>query len=150
MANLSTNGAMITPQTFVVTTRDRLPSLAVENGRAIFVKDANKLYYDWDNTRRAFHDVIEVATKEAVLALESPVTNKLYIAMDELTLWQYRGSNGWQCLTTAPQVLFIDGSFPPTGDGNSLYIDGRKIYRYDTESKAFIEVAQNKFVWGSF
>ena len=69
MASLSTNGAMTTPQTFVVTTRDRLSSLAVENGRAIFVKDANKMYYDWDDVRHAFHDVVEVATKEAVLAL---------------------------------------------------------------------------------
>lgn len=150
MASLSTNGAMTTPQTFVVTTRDKLSSLAVENGRAIFVKDANKMYYDWDGVRHAFHDVVEVATKEAVLALESPVTNKLYIAMDNLTLWQYRGSNGWHCLTAEPQVVFIDGEFPSIGDGSKLYIDGRRIYRYDTHSKAFIEVAQNKFVWGNF
>lgn len=147
------NTTTMTPQTFVITTKSKLSQLPVKNGQAIFVKDSRRMYYDWDDKRIAFHDIVELENDAARLALTDMMEGKLYLVADTCVLWQYRGeSKGWHPLTTEPNVIFTEatGGFPSVGTANTLYVSGRKIYRYSTEEGAFIEMAPNMFVWGTF
>ena len=61
-----------TPQSFIITTKSKISSLPVKNGQMIFVKDKEKIYYDWDNKRTAYHDFVELATNAERTGLESP------------------------------------------------------------------------------
>lgn len=147
---MSSTIGTITPQSFVVTTSDKLSSLGVKNGQEVYVKDKGKIYYDWDNKRKAYHDVIELATNADRLSLEDPYTNKLYIVMENCTLWQYDGTS-WHSLITEPSVIFVGSEgFPTIGNGSVLYVSGTQLYKYDTNSKAYVEIAKDNFVWGNF
>ena len=141
-----------TPQSFIITTKDKLSSLNVKNGQMIFVKDKGKIYYDWDNKRLAYHDIIELSTNSEREDLESPVNNKCYLVEEDHTLWQYR-SDSWFKLTNEPNVVFAPSPLElPSigGKENVLYIADKKLYIYNKELSSFEEIAKDNFVWGSF
>lgn len=118
----------------------------------IFVKDKGKIYYDWDNKRLAYHDIIELSTNSEREDLESPVNNKCYLVEEDHTLWQYRG-NSWFKLTNEPNVVFAPSPLElPSigGKENVLYIADKKLYIYNKELSSFEEIAKDNFVWGSF
>lgn len=140
-----------TPQSFIITTKSKLSTLPVKNGQMIFVKDKEKIYYDWDNKRTAFHDIEELATNSEREELESPKANKVYLVEEDHTLWQYTGTN-WFKLTNEPNVVFANSpvELPSLGGKpNTLYIADKKLYIYN-ESSSFEEIAKDNFVWGSF
>lgn len=140
----------ITPQSFVVTTSAKLSSLPLKNGQEVYVKDKGKIYYDWDNKRQAYHDIVELATDADRISLESPYTNKLYIVLETFGLWQYKGES-WYPIITEPSVVFVESEgFPTVGSGSKLYVSGTQLYKYDINSKSYVEIAKDNFVWGSF
>lgn len=141
-----------TPQTFVITTNDKLVDLGIAtDARLVYVQDKEKIYYDYNGERLALHDIIEVENEAEMKAIQTPVDNKIYLAFAEKTLWQY-SSNTWFCLTRQPSVVFIgsDG-FPSEGRENALYVNGTKIYKYDDTSKGYLEMSKSiPTQWGSF
>lgn len=139
-----------TPQSFIITTKARLTELGVKPGQLIFVKDAQKAYYDWDGKRIAYHDIIELDTDSDRTSLQSPISNKIYLVNENYTLWQYRGGS-WFQLTNEPQVVFKASPVDlKDGKENTLYIAGKRLYIYDKAQKQFLEIAKNYFVWGTF
>lgn len=141
-----------TPQSFIITTKSKVSSLPVKNGQMIFVKDKEKIYYDWDNKRTAYHDIEELATNAERTGLESPKNNKIYLVEEDHTLWQYAGSK-WIKLTNEPNVVFANSPIDlPSlgGKANTLYIADKKLYIYNTGNSSFEEIAKDNFVWSSF
>lgn len=141
-----------TPQSFIITTKSKVSSLPVKNGQMIFVKDKEKIYYDWDNKRTAYHDIEELATNTERTGLESPKNNKIYLVEEDHTLWQYVGSK-WIKLTNEPNVVFANSPIDlPSlgGKADTLYIADKKLYLYNTGNSSFEEIAKDNFVWSSF
>lgn len=141
-----------TPQSFVITTKQKISTLPVKNGQAIFVKDAGKIYYDWDNIRTAYHSIIELATQSDRTSLESPSKSKLYLVEEDYTLWRYNGTS-WLEILSQPGIVFTESPVTlPTDDpkSNTLYIAGTQLYKYDDNTKQFVELAKNKCIWGKF
>lgn len=141
-----------TPQSFVITTKSKLSTLPVKNGQAIFVKDAGKIYYDWDNVRTAYHAIIELATQTDRTGMQSPSKNKFYLVEEDWSLWRYNGTS-WLEILSEPGVVFTESPVTLPVDNpkaNTLYVAGTQLYKYDTGTQQFVEIAKNKFVWGTF
>lgn len=142
----------ITPLSMVVTTKDKISQLPLKDGQMIFLKDKQRIYWDWDKKRSAYHDILELATHTDRTGLENPVNNKIYLVDEDYTLWQYRNGE-WFALTREPNVVFksspVDLSSTP-GKKDVLYVAGKQLYIYNTENSSFEEIAKQDFKWGDF
>ena len=73
----------------VTTTQSTLESAAVVNGKAYFVQDTEKLFFDYGNTRTEIRDII-ILEHEADRELLLAPKNKFYFVIDTAVLWLYR------------------------------------------------------------
>lgn len=114
----------------VSTTSDRLGQLSVDYGQLIFVRDTRELYFDHQQGRISYSQIIILETEEQRANMRSPV-NGFYFVKNTGVIWRY--DNGWISITNPPSELieFLPkNSFPQIGKENVLYIDGIKIYRW--------------------
>ena len=114
----------------VSTTSDRLGQLSVDYGQLIFVRDTRELYFDHQQGRISYSQIIILETEEQRVNMRSPV-NGFYFVKDTGVIWRY--DNRWISITNPPSELieFLPkNSFPQIGKENVLYIDGIKIYRW--------------------
>lgn len=114
----------------VSTTSDRLGQLSVDYGQLIFVRDTRELYFDHQQGRISYSQIIILETEEQRVNMRSPV-NGFYFVKNTGVIWRY--DNGWISITNPPSELieFLPkNSFPQIGKENVLYIDGIKIYRW--------------------
>lgn len=114
----------------VSTTSDRLGQLLVDYGQLIFVRDTRELYFDHQQGRISYSQIIILETEEQRANMRSPV-NGFYFVKNTGVIWRY--DNGWISITNPPSELieFLPkNSFPQIGKENVLYIDGIKIYRW--------------------
>lgn len=131
----------------VSTTSERLGQLPVDYGQLIFVKDTRELYFDHNDNRVLYNQIIILETEEQRLGMRSPVTS-FYFVKETGIIWRYENSK-WTKLTNSPseQIEFLPyDSFPIIGKANILYIDETKIYRW--LNNEYVEMGTPQ--WGSF
>ena len=114
----------------VSTTSTRLGQLPVEYGQLIFVKDTRELYFDHQEGRISYNQIIILETEQQRKNMKHPVTG-FYFVKDTGIIWRYEGE--WIVITNPPseQIEFLPKeSFPIVGKTNILYIDNTRIYRW--------------------
>ena len=114
----------------VSTTSDRLGQLSVDYGQLIFVRDTRELYFDHQQGRISYAQIIILETEDQRANMRSPV-NGFYFVKETGVIWRH--DNGWISITNPPSELieFLPKDlFPQIGKENVLYIDGVKIYRW--------------------
>lgn len=132
---------------FYSTSADKLDSIPIETGNMIFVQDERTIYLDVGVTRTSYQQIITLPTEESRSALPIPLKG-FYFISDTCVFWRY--DNGWYQITTTPQEQIIfrpRASFPAEGDGNKIYIDGTKMYRYIDGAYQLLNDSLN---WGEF
>lgn len=135
-----------TPLSFVFTSSAKLSELSVKDGQMIYVGDKGKIYFDLKGERTAYHDIIELPSDAERLALTTPATNKIYLILDNLEMWRHNGT-AWVKLSSEPQVVFYEAEengFPTEGNTNKLYVRGTDIYRYVSDSSAYVKMCQSR------
>lgn len=144
------------PQTTVVTTSANFSDLPIVNGQVIYVKDTMQKYFDWDNNRLSFNEInnIQNSQKSAILQEGASNVGKIYYVTDtgEMCTISSDGTE-WITINSKPSVVFVDVNlldFPETGRRDAIYVNGSHLYRWDTEQSAYLEIAKDNFVWGSF
>lgn len=114
----------------VSTTSDRLDQLSVEYGQLIFVRDTRELYFDHQQGRIPYNQIIILETEDQRLNMLFPVIG-FYFVKETGIVWRYE--NKWNAITTPPseRIEFLPKNlFPQIGKENVLYIDEIKIYRW--------------------
>ena len=114
----------------VSTTSDRLGQLSVEYGQLIFVRDTRELYFDHQQGRIPYNQIIILETEDQRLNMLFPVIG-FYFVKETGIVWRYE--NKWNAITTPPseRIEFLPKNlFPQIGKENVLYIDEVKIYRW--------------------
>ena len=114
----------------VSTTSERLGQLPVDYGQLIFVKDKRQLYFDHQEGRTLYTQIIILETELQRLSLKHPVTS-FYFVKETGMIWRHEVE--WIVITNPPseQIEFLPReSFPAIGKENILYIDDTRIYRW--------------------
>lgn len=115
----------------VSTTSERLGQLPVDYGQLIFVKDKRELYFDHQEGRTLYTQIIILETEEQRKGMFYPVTS-FYFVKETGVIWRYE-EHKWVVITNPPseQIEFLPKeSFPPVGKPNILYVDNTRIYRW--------------------
>ena len=115
----------------VSTTAERLGQLPVDYGQLIFVKDTRELYFDHQEGRTLYNQIIILETEEQRKGMPYPVS-AFYFVKETGVIWRYE-ENKWVVITNPPseQIEFLPReSFPTIGKENILYIDDTRIYRW--------------------
>jgi len=126
------------------TVASKLPNLALQDGRLIFVKDKHRLALDLDGKRTFYNQIEELATESDRKAILAPVAGLYYFVIDTAVLWTYQ--NGWIQVTTQPhEIVFIGASMPELGSSKTLYVNKveKNISVWDEASGKYVQVANN-------
>lgn len=81
-----------------ITTKNRLPDLAIKNGQLIFIKDQQKVAFDYNDNRIIYNQIEELATEQDRLSILAPVAGLFYFVVETAVLWTYQ--NDWIQITT--------------------------------------------------
>lgn len=114
----------------VSTTSARLGQLPVEYGQLIFVKDTRELYFDHQEGRIPYNQIIILETEQQRKGMIRPITS-FYFVKETGVIWRYERE--WIVITNPPseQIEFLPkAEFPTIGRENILYIDDTRIYRW--------------------
>ena len=79
----------------VTTTQSALESASVVNGKAYFVRDTEKLFFDYNGSRTEIRDII-ILEKESDRDLLLAPKNKFYFVLETSILWLYRLGEWYQ------------------------------------------------------
>lgn len=135
MADLTTNTIL----SICVTTSSRVKELTITDGQLIFVRDANKLAFDYGGKRVFYRSITELATEQDRLLLTSPIESQYYFVIGTAVLWTFQGGK-WIQLTTPPQeIVFIGEELPELGNENTLYVnkEEKNISYWNNETSSY-------------
>ena len=109
--------------TACVTTGSKASQLPIKNGQLIFVKDKQEIWFDFNDKRVHYIDIIVLNTEQERVSLLAPITNKFYYVEETYVLWR-RTPSGWMQITMPPQdIMYIGEELPESGVANKLYIN---------------------------
>lgn len=142
MADTITNSVPIL--SVCATTGERVKELSVQNGQLIFVQDKHRICLDYNNKRRYYNQIEELASENDRVALLAPISGMYYFIIETAVLWSYQGD--WIQITSKPEeIVFIGTVMPELGKEQTLYVttlDGNeKISVWDVGSKSYKVVA---------
>lgn len=81
-----------------VTTDGKISNQPISNGKVHFVRDKSEIYFDYDDKRVCYKDIIILKLEEERKSLLAPIVNKFYYIEDTETLWRST-SAGWVQIT---------------------------------------------------
>lgn len=103
----------------IQTTSDKLESILKESYRFIITTDDQKIYYETDTKNRIeLSDIIKVNNLDELNTL-NPLSNKLYLVLDNCTLYIYK-DNSWNKIAGSTSV---DVSPPTDNEINDFITD---------------------------
>ena len=126
---------------FIATTSDKMSGIPLLSGQLIFSRDDRVIYLDSDQ-RTAFTTFIIIDTEAERKNLVSPIS-AFYFVEETAILWRY--DKKWKALNEPPKerLIFADAEGKPeTGEENILYVEGKKLYRWDGEKYIVIGVQE--------
>ena len=118
---------------FITTTKERLDLLPISHGQLIFVRDARKIYHDYNGERIEYSQIFFLKDENTRLQLSTPL-EFFYFVRETKVLWVYSIAEGWVALTTPPRenIVFTDSqNLPAKGEENTLYTTDYSIYRWN-------------------
>lgn len=130
---------------FITTTSDKVPNIAVSPGQIIFSKDNRVIYTDNSSGRTEFNTIIILATEQNRQQV-IPVTG-FYFVQETSILWRYE-SNKWVQLTSTPDnhLVFCDyKDLPAQGVQETLYCTPDAIYQWSDTVQDYVEMGSQ--VW---
>lgn len=105
-----------------VTVASRLSSLTIKDGQLIFIKDKQRIAFDYGGKRTFYNQIEELSSEAERQALLAPVSGLYYFILDTATLWRYQ--DGWVQITSKPEeIVFIGTEMPELGREQSLYVN---------------------------
>ena len=109
--------------TACITTGSKASQLPIQNGQLIFVKDKQEIWFDFNDKRVHYVDIIVLNTEQERVSLLAPITNKFYYVEETYVLWR-RTLSGWMQVTMPPQdIMYIGEELPESGIENKIYIN---------------------------
>ena len=110
-------------------TEDTLTKTEISNGSLYLLTDKNRICIDMENTRHQVTDIIAVASEASKPS--TGISNKLYVALAEQTLWIYTNEwkklGGYDLATASANTLGgvkIDGSNVSLNSLSQLVVTG--------------------------
>lgn len=128
----------------IATKSSRVKDLTIKNGQLIFVQDAQRIAFDFNNNRVFYNQITELSTEGERIALIDPLPG-YYFIIDTAVLWRYQ--DGWIQITDRPssEAIFIGVELPELGQAKEsvLYINktAENISVYDSASNDYLVVA---------
>lgn len=118
MANETQNKA---PFKVIATTSSRVKELPIENGQVIFVQDKTRIAFDFNDQRKFYNQINELATERDRVSLSSP-SSGYYFIIETAVLWKYEDE--WIRITNPPtETVFIGVELPELGQEQKLYVN---------------------------
>lgn len=125
----------------IATTASRVKDLIIKNGQLIFIQDAGRIAFDFNDKRVFYNQIIELDTEYERSSLLSP-SSGYYFVIETAVLWFY--DDKWTQITTQPEeIVFIGTEMPSLGKQNTLYVDktNKEISVWDETTNGYIVVA---------
>lgn len=129
--------------TVVATTSNRVRELPISNGQLIFIKDVQRIAFDFNDERVFYNQLTTLSSEYERLLLDNPLSG-YYFCIETAVLWYY-GSE-WIQMTNQPNedtIVFIGVELPELGKKNILYTDtsNKEISVWDETRNSYIVVA---------
>lgn len=126
------------------TTGERIKELPIRNGQLIFVQDKHKIALDFNDKRKFYNQIEEIATEAERKSILAPISGMYYFVIESAVLWTYQ--NRWIQITTQPEnIVFIGTDIPELGKPQTLYvnttIDNEGISVWDEASNGYKVIA---------
>ena len=128
----------------VATAGTNLSDLAIQNGSLIFVRDKQRIAFDYDNKRVFYNDITVLQTETERLSILAPIGQHFYFVIETARLWTY--VDGWVAVSNPPEeILVIGEALPELGSAGKLYIDktGKATYVWDEDEADYICVGRD-------
>lgn len=126
-----------------VTVASRLANLTIKDGQLIFVKDKQRLAFDYDGKRKFYNQIEELNSEAERQALLAPVSGLYYFVIDTATLWRYQDE--WTQITAQPEDIVYIGTdtMPELGNTKTLYVNksNKVISVWDDETNTYVVVS---------
>lgn len=126
-----------------VTVASRLANLTIKDGQLIFVKDKQRLAFDYDGKRKFYNQIEELNSEAERQALLAPVSGLYYFVIDTATLWRYQDE--WIQITAQPEDIVYIGTdeMPELGNAKTLYVNkvNKVISVWDDETNTYVIVS---------
>lgn len=126
-----------------VTVASRLANLTIKDGQLIFVKDKQRLAFDYDGKRKFYNQIEELNSEAERQALLAPVSGLYYFVIDTATLWRYQDE--WIQITAQPEDIVYIGTdtMPELGNTKTLYVNksNKVISVWDDETNTYVVVS---------
>lgn len=126
-----------------VTVASRLANLTIKDGQLIFVKDKQRLAFDYDGKRKFYNQIEELNSEAERQALLAPVSGLYYFVIDTATLWRYQDE--WIQITAQPEDIVYIGTdtMPELGNIKTLYVNksNKVISVWDDETNTYVVVS---------
>lgn len=118
MANEIKNTA---PVKVIATTSSKIKEIVIENGQLLFVQDAGRIAFDFNDKRVFYNQITELNTEYERTSLSNPL-NGYYFIIETAILWSY--NDEWVQISGDPSdVLFVGVELPELGQEKKLYVD---------------------------
>lgn len=85
------------------TVESKLADIEVVDGQLLYVRDKQKIIFDFDGKRTVYSQIKELATDAARTSMLAPVTGLYYFVLETAVLWTYQDS--WVQITTPPESI---------------------------------------------
>lgn len=124
------------------TTGERVNELPFKNGQLIFVQDKHRILFDFNDKRKFYNHIEELATDRDRSSMLAPITGMYYFVIETAVLWTYQG--GWIQITSRPEeIVFIGAEMPELGKAKTLYVNSadQNISIYDESTRTYKVVA---------
>lgn len=125
----------------IATSSSRIKDLVIKNGQLIFIQDAGRIAFDFNNKRVFYNQIVELNTDAERQELVSPL-NGYYFVVDTGVLWAYR--NEWVQITSKPEeIVFVGVELPTLGQANKIYVnkEEREISIWDDSTDEYITIS---------
>lgn len=120
---------------FIATTSDKIDAIPFASGQLIFSRDDMVIYLDSD-TRTSFQQIITIVDEEARLSIQTPLWG-FYFVKETKVLWSWQQQ--WIQITDSPNEQIIYG-LPDIGEEKVIYVDGTKLYQWDSFTNDYVEM----------
>lgn len=126
-----------------VTVASRLSSLTIKDGQLVFVKDKQRIAFDYNGKRTFYNQIEELSSEAERQALLAPINGLFYFIIDTATLWRYQ--DGWVQITATPEQIVYIGTeqMPELGNAKTLYVNksDKVISVWDEDTNAYVIVS---------
>lgn len=126
-----------------VTVASKVANLTIKDGQLIFVKDKQRLAFDFNGKRTFYNQIEELSSEADRQAILAPVSGLYYFVLDTAVLWRYQDE--WIQITSQPEDIIFIGTdeVPEIGNVKTLYVNkvDKLISVWDEDNNTYVVVS---------